>query len=205
MKDKLISEFQDALTVRPSRDGILAFNCKKSALVKVAQRLRDAYEFQALDDIASIDNGEDAADARFGAVYHFYSHTKKMYVRLYAVCESQTEPTLPSLCSVYKGADWLEREAYDLMGIVFEGHPSLRRILMWESYPWHPLRKDFPLAGREAPLPPLFDGQTDSDASIIPAPEEGGPFHSPSAGVSTVAQKEPRSAEAGRPEKLDTL
>ena len=204
MLEKLISEFQDALSARPSRDGIEAFNCKKSALVKVALRLRDAYGFEALEDIAAIDNGEDAGQERFGAVYHFYSHSKKCYARIYASCQSADEPSLPSLCSVYKGADWHEREAYDMMGIKFEGHPSLRRILMWESYPWHPLRKDFPLAGRQAPLPPLFEGQMDA-AEIVPAPEEGGPFHSPSSGVSAVAQKEPRSAEAQDMEKLDNV
>ena len=129
----------------------------------------------------------------------------KYYLRLASFAESAENPKLQSISDIFANANWFEREAFDMMGIVFEGHPDLRRILMWENYPWHPLRKDFPLAGREAPLPPLFDGQTDSDAAIIPAPEEGGPFHSPSAGVSTAAEKEPRSAEAGRPEKLDTL
>ena len=113
------------------------------------------------------------------------------------VCESAEEPKLPSLCPVFKGADWLEREAFDMMGIVFEGHPRLARILMWDSYPWHPLRKDFPLEGREAPLPPTFEGNENA-AKVVPAPEEGGPFHSPSGGVKFVAQKEPRSRRTQR-------
>lgn len=204
MKDKLISEFPDALAPRKSVDGILAFNCKPNALVKVAKALRDTYEFQSLTDLASIDNGEDAGDARFGAVYHFYSHTKKSYVRLAVACESAGKPVLPSLCSVYKGADWLEREAFDLMGIVFEGHPSLRRILMWDAYPHHPLRKDFPLEGKPAPLPPTFEGNEDA-IEITPAPERGGPFHSPSGGVKYVSEKEPRSVQGNSDEKIDNI
>ncbi len=203
MQEKLISEFPETLSVRKSIDGILAFNCNKNVLLRVASRLRDEYEFQVLTDLASIDMGVDAGDSRFGAVYHFYSHTKKMYVRVVAMCDSSESPTLPSLCSVYKGADWLEREAYDLMGIVFEGHPSLRRILMWDGYPYHPLRKDFPLAGKEAPLPPTFEGNEDA-TSVIPAPEEGGPFHSPNTGVRFASEREPRSVEGGL-ETIDNI
>lgn len=204
MKDKLLAEFPEALTPRPSVDGILAFDCKKNILVRVAAKLRDDFEYQVLTDLASIDMGTDAGEARFGAVYHFYSHTKKNYIRLVAMCDSQKEPKLPSLCSVYKGADWLEREAYDLMGITFEGHPSLRRILMWETYPYHPLRKDFPLEGREAPLPPTFEGAEDA-VKITPAPEEGGPFHSPSSGYKYVSEKEPRSVQGGAGENIDNI
>ena len=156
--------------------------------------MRDGYEFQALSDIASIDMGPDKSERRFGAVYHFFSHTKKRYIRLVAMCESADSPVLPSLCSVYKGADWLEREAFDLMGINFEGHPNLRRILMWDAYPWHPLRKDFPLAGRDAPLPETFEGN-ENVTKVVPAPENGGPFHSPSCGTEFCAEREPRSLD----------
>ena len=97
MKDKLLAEFPEALTPRPSVDGILAFDCKKNILVRVAAKLRDDFEYQVLTDLASIDMGTDAGEARFGAVYHFYSHTKKNYIRLVAMCDSQKEPKLPSL------------------------------------------------------------------------------------------------------------
>ncbi len=204
MKERLLSEFADFLTSRPSIDGILAFNCKKNALLRVAKFLRDDFQFQALTDLAGVDMGLEAGKNRFGAVYHFYSHTKKCYVRLFAVCESAEAPTLPSLCSIYKGADWLEREAFDLMGIVFEGHPSLRRILMWDTYSYHPLRKDFPLAGKEAPLPPTFEGNEDA-TTIAPANEEGGPFHAPNFGTQFVSEKEPRSAEGGMSDKIDNI
>lgn len=190
--EKLLSELP-FLKTRKSADGIDAFDCPPQHLERTAKTLHDRFEFQSLNDIAAIDMGEDAGDARFGAVYHFFSHSKKVYVRLVCMCESAAEPKLPSLCPVYKGADWHEREAFDMMGIVFEGHPSLRRILMWDGYPWHPLRKDFPLAGRDAPLPPSFDGE-ETTVRVMAASEEGGPFHSPSDGSAQFStEKEPRS------------
>lgn len=191
--EKLVSEL-NFLTPRPSRDGVPAFNCPPASLVKAARTLRDGYEFQALSDIASIDMGPDVAERRFGAVYHFFSHTKKRYIRLVSMCESAENPVLPSLCPVYKGADWLEREAFDLMGIVFDGHPNLKRILMWDAYPWHPLRKDFPLAGKDAPLPETFEGN-ENVTKVVPASENGGPFHSPSCGAEFCTEREPRSLD----------
>ena len=80
MQEKLISEFSETLSVRKSVDGILAFDCNKNVLLRVASRLRDEYEFQVLTDLASIDMGVDAGERRFGAVYHFYSHTKTLIV-----------------------------------------------------------------------------------------------------------------------------
>ncbi len=196
MKEEILLSEMAFLKPRRSVDGIPAFDCPKDSLVKAAKILRDKFECQSLADIASVDMGEDAGNARFGAVYHFFSHTKKKYVRIVCMCESGERPVLPSLCSIYKGADWHEREAFDMMGIVFDGHPNLRRILMWDAYPWHPLRKDFPLAGKEgSPLPPTFEDEDEAD-KVIPAPLVGGPFHSPSDGTALFStQKEPRSVE----------
>ena len=120
--DKIISEL-GFLKPRPSVDSILAFDCPPEQLPKAAAVLRDDFDFRSLEDIASVDMGEDASP-RFGAVYHFYSHSKKKYVRLVAMCADSDKPVLPSLCPVFKGADWHEREAFDLMGIVFDGHPQ---------------------------------------------------------------------------------
>lgn len=195
-QEKIIAELP-FLKSRKSTDGILAFDCPCENLFAAAQSLKEKFECQSLSDIASLDMGAGAGFARFGAVYHFFSHTKKVFLRIVCMCESVEEPHLPSLISVYKSADWLEREAYDLMGIKFDGHPSLRRILMWDSYPYHPLRKDFPLAGKPTALPEYFEFN-ENVTKVVPAPEEGGPFHSPSHEVEFTPQREPRSFDGKR-------
>jgi NADH-quinone oxidoreductase subunit C len=80
--------------------------------------------------------------------------------------------------SLHPGANWHEREAFDMFGIRFDGHPDPRRILMWDAYPYHPLRKDFPLAGIEVPLP-AADVAEVTGQTVEPAPMMGGPFVSP--------------------------
>ena len=82
-------------------------------------------------------------------VWHVRSIAFRRFLRLKAVLDTSKSLEVPSIYPVYKGADWLERECYDMFGIRFEGHPDLRRILMWEQYKeGYPLRKDFPLRGR---------------------------------------------------------
>ena len=85
--------------------------------------------------------------ARFAAVYHLLSITHNHRLRLKAFCESDERPIVDSVCGVWSSADWFEREAFDLFGIVFEGHADLRRILTDYGFAGHPLRKDFPLTG----------------------------------------------------------
>jgi NADH-quinone oxidoreductase subunit C len=84
---------------------------------------------------------------RFGVVYGLLNVTtgERVFVKTYV---NDPEPTLPSAFSLWKGADWMEREVFDMYGIVFEGHPDLRRILMPEEFSAFPLRKDYPLRGR---------------------------------------------------------
>jgi len=121
--------------------------------------------FDYLVDISSVDNyGE---DPRWTVVYHLRRMANGQELRLKTdVSEEKSE--LPSVLPVWRTANWHEREIYDMMGIRFRGHPDLRRILMWEGYPYHPLRKDFPLAGKPSDLPGV--------AFTRPAPLEGGPF-----------------------------
>ena len=95
----------------------------------------------------------------------------------------ESDPSAPSLVPVWRSANWLEREQYELMGISFIGHPDLRRIMMWEGYPYHPLRKDFPVAGLPTDLPGV--------AFTEKAPTEGAPFTSQPG--KTAAEREPRS------------
>ncbi len=88
-------------------------------------------------------------DARFAVVYHFYSMAKKHRLRLQVSVEDETSPEVDSLTSLWPGANWLEREVWDMFGIGFRGHPNLKRILMYEGFEGHPLRKDYPVRKRQ--------------------------------------------------------
>jgi NADH-quinone oxidoreductase subunit C len=90
---------------------------------------------------------------------------------------------LPTVSGIWRTANWHEREIYDMMGVRFTGHPDLRRIIMWEGYPFHPLRKDFPLSGKPTEMPEV--------AFSEPAPLAGGPFVTV-AGGKDAQSREPR-------------
>jgi NADH-quinone oxidoreductase subunit C len=136
--------------------------------------------FDFLVDITSIDNYGD--DPRWTVVYHLYGYGHRGHLRLKtSVSEEKSE--LPTVTTVWRTADWHEREIYDMMGIRFRGHPDLRRILMWEGYPYFPLRKDFPLAGKPSDLPEVAFTNT--------TPMAGGPFVTIAGGKDTIA-REPR-------------
>jgi NADH-quinone oxidoreductase subunit C len=111
-------------------------------------------------------------EPRFEVVYVLYSMTHNCHLRL-KVRLSEENPEVDSIVSVWSGANWHEREAYDMFGIRFSGHPDLKRILMWPGYPYHPLRKDFPLAGLPADLPIESEPAAGSAGR---APMAGGPF-----------------------------
>ena len=136
--------------------------------------------FDYLVDISSLDNyGE---DPRWTVVYHLRGLVSGCELRLKTnVSEEKSE--LPTVIGVWRTADWHEREIYDMMGIRFRGHPDLRRILMWEGYPYFPLRKDFPLAGKPSEVPEV--------AFTKSAPLEGGPFVTMPGGKDAI-EREPR-------------
>ena len=94
------------------------------------------------------------ARSRFALVYHFYSMTHKHRLRLVVPLE-ETDAAADSLTSLWPGADWLEREVWDMFGIDFRGHPDLRRILMYEEFEGHPLRKDYPVNKRQPLIGPV--------------------------------------------------
>lgn len=136
--------------------------------------------FEYLVDISSVDNyGE---DPRWTVVYDLRNLTNNAELRIKTdVSEEKSE--LPSVLGVWATSNWHEREIYDMMGIRFRGHPDLRRILMWEGYPYFPLRKDFPLAGKPTNVPEV--------AFTEISPMEGGPFVTlPSSG--DAVSREPR-------------
>jgi NADH-quinone oxidoreductase subunit C len=141
---------------------------------------KNEHGFDYLVDITSIDNYGD--DPRWTLVYHLYGYGHHQHLRL-KTDVSEERSKLPTVTSVWRTADWHEREIYDMMGIHFRGHPDLRRILMWDGYPYFPLRKDFPLAGKPSELPEV--------AFTEPAPLQGGPFVTIAGGKDTIA-REPR-------------
>lgn len=110
--------------------------------------LRNLCGFDLLVDVTCVDylNYRNAKD-RFGLVYLLCETTtnQRLTVRLFV---NEPELTVPSVTSLWQGANWFEREVFDMFGIVFEGHPDLRRILLPEEFAAHPLRKDYPLQGR---------------------------------------------------------
>ncbi|MFI5355692.1 MAG: NADH-quinone oxidoreductase subunit C [Opitutales bacterium] len=159
----------------------------------VLQTLRDAHGFDLLMDLTAIDWAE-GASPRFTVVYHLFSSTRHTYIRVATACTGgESAPVAPSVTGLWPAANWHEREAFDMFGIAFEGHPDLRRILMWEGYPYHPLRKEFPLAGIETPLPdPEVAAET--GASVKAAPMAGGPFVA-SSGEMNLTEAEPRAKD----------
>ncbi len=136
-----------------------------SRIAEVCQFAKTELGFDFLVDLTTIDNHEETP--RWTAVYHIYGYEHFCHLRL-KISVSEEESELSTVSSVWRTANWHEREAYDMMGIRFAGHPDLRRILMWEGYPYFPLRKDFPLAGKPSEMPDV--------AFSDPAPLEGGPF-----------------------------
>jgi len=141
---------------------------------------KESLSFDYLVDISSVDNY--GSDPRWTVVYELYGYGHRCHLRLKTeVSEEKSE--LPTVTTVWRGADWHEREIYDMMGIRFRGHADLRRILMWDGYPYFPLRKDFPLAGKATELPDV--------AFTKPAPLEGGPFVTLPGGK-TGLEREPR-------------
>jgi NADH-quinone oxidoreductase subunit C len=130
--------------------GQMCVRVTPARLLEVMQFLYDdpRCKFAQLCDLCGIDylNYPDATD-RFGVVYSLVSHTHnhRLWIKVFV---NDPEPTLPSVTSIWKGANWPEREIYDMFGIRFTGHPDLRRILMPQNFKDHPLRKDYPLQGK---------------------------------------------------------
>jgi NADH-quinone oxidoreductase subunit C len=170
-KVTLLPEFRGETTLRVERADILA----------ISQFCKTELGFTYLVDISSVDNfGE---EPRFEVVYELYQMEAGNHLRL-KLTVSEDELEVPSVTSVWRTADWHEREVFDMMGIKFTEHPDLRRILMWDGYPFFPLRKDFPLAGLPSDMPDVAFSKA--------APLAGGPFVTvPS--TATTKDREPRS------------
>ena len=134
---------------------------ERAVFADVATFLRDEQQFMMLADVTAVDHLLDGARAtpervaveRFEVVANYLSHARNRRIRV--ICQlPEADPTVPSLTPVYPGANFPERETFDLFGIVFDGHPDLTRILMPDDWEGHPLRKDFP----PARVPVTFKG-----------------------------------------------
>tara|TARA_B100001115_G_C15821364_1_gene408402 strand:- start:939 stop:1385 length:447 start_codon:yes stop_codon:yes gene_type:complete len=134
----LIDEkFQD-LVVEIGEDNISLKN-DKSKLLDFFESLKDEKKFNLLSSVTSVDYM-----SKFVVVYHFTSIEKNESLVLKLPCgESRSEPSVVSVTSIWRGAELQEREIYDLMGIYFDNHPNMKRLLLWENFDGHPLRKDF--------------------------------------------------------------
>ena len=135
-------EFRDELTV----------TLPKERIVEICRFLKDDPDlrFDLLADLCGIDMN--TSEKRFGVIYNLFSISKRHRVRLKIITEEEN-PKVPTVTGVWGTANWHERETYDMFGIVFEGHPDLRRMYMPEEFEHHPLRKDFPLMGIPGSLP----------------------------------------------------
>ncbi|ESX25776.1 NADH dehydrogenase subunit C [Mesorhizobium sp. L103C119B0] len=125
--------------------GELTISVATDNLIEVTSFLRDdsGCQFISIIDICGADYPSRVK--RFDVVYHLLSPKQNLRIRIKVQADEET--LVPSLTAVYPGADWYEREAYDLYGVLFSGHPDLRRILTDYGFEGHPLRKDFPLTG----------------------------------------------------------
>ena len=143
---------EQVLHIAISRDE-LCLDVRATDLLEVAQTLRDApgCQFEQLMDLCGVDysdyKGRGRDGSRFGAVLHLLSVSLNQRLRLRVAAPDDALPMLPSVTPVWNSANWFEREAFDLFGIVFEGHNDLRRILTDYGFIGHPFRKDFPLSG----------------------------------------------------------
>lgn len=167
------SEFRKETTV------VMALDTLREALV----HCKEEFDFDYLVDVSGVDNMGD--DPRFDVVYELYSYRHACHLRIKAGVD-EAEREVPSVVDLWATANWHEREVYDMLGLTFTGHPDMRRILMWEGYPFFPLRKDFPLAGKPSEMPDVAFSEA--------APLAGGPFVTSPTSASTV-HREPRSRE----------
>jgi NADH-quinone oxidoreductase subunit C len=176
LKTQIVTIFAERVQALPSLPDEIAIEVSADSLLDVARTLRDdpALAFEVLVDVAGLDlldyglaewktqsatasgfsRGAErsaphnaAHGSRFAVVYHLLSVSQNQRLRLRVRCVDNEDPMVDSLCGIWASANWFEREAFDLFGILFKGHPDLRRILTDYGFIGHPFRKDFPLIG----------------------------------------------------------
>ena len=145
MGERIVANAAGSVTGFAVAFGELTIEAPAHRIIDVLRFLRDSadFEFQQLIDICGSDYPQ--REQRFDVVYHLLSMTKNRRLRVKVRTDEDTP--VPSVVSVYPAADWFEREAFDMYGVFFEGHPDLRRLLTDYGFHGHPLRKDFPMTG----------------------------------------------------------
>lgn len=155
-KEELIKEIQERFSEffiefsSPRGEEVIII--KKEGIIPVLSFLKDK-GFELLLDITAVDYL--GRDPRFEVVYHLLSFKEKRRLRI-KTSVGEDRPAVSSVTSLWKNADWLEREVWDMYGIIFEGHPNLKRILLYEEFKGHPLRKDYPLKKRQPRIELLY-------------------------------------------------
>ncbi len=147
MRERFPSELIDS---RVFRDEVTLI-VQKDAVLEIMRYLHDELAFDFLTDLCGVDRFPD--HPRFEVVYHLYSIGGNERVRVKASLEEGEK--ISSVESIWKGANWYESETFDMLGILFENHPDLKRILLWDDFDGHPLKKDFPTEGRDFDKPVL--------------------------------------------------
>jgi NADH-quinone oxidoreductase subunit C len=176
LANRLSERFGEQLRAVPAVSGEMTVEIAPSAWPAAASVIRDDFGFEMLMDLCAVDylaygvdewrgraatgtgfsrgvrRGVPTAPApafphRFAVTYHLLSVTNNQRLRVRVFCEDDDAPIMPSMMGVWASADWYEREAFDLFGILFDGHPDLRRLLTDYGFIGHPFRKDFPLSG----------------------------------------------------------
>lgn len=140
---KLLEQHRLIKFERSLEENSFTAEVEKEKLLEVVKILKDKLSFEHLSCLWVIDQL-----SHFEVNYHFYSYTKKYHLFLKTEVNRE-DPELPSLIFIWRTADFQEREAFDLFGVKFEGHPNLKRILLAEDFPGHPLRKDYPMVNDE--------------------------------------------------------
>src|SRR5512137_2472231 len=155
--EKLRAKYPDAITAQSEFRDELTLAVRPQDLVAVAQFMRDDPElrFDHLANLTAVDWSKysgSSSQERFTGIYHLQSTASGQRLTLKVPAPGGDNPALPTLTGLWAGANWFEREVYDLMGIKFDGHPDLRRILMPLNWPNYPLRKDVPRGGEPVPF-----------------------------------------------------
>ncbi len=175
-------KFGEAILSAKSFAGDLTFEVEIGSIAQVAGELKTEHGFTYMVDLCGADYPD--RDRRFDVVYQLHSFTLGRRIRLRVQTDEKTP--VPTVCAVWKVANWCEREAYDMYGIRFADHPDMTRILLWEGFNGHPLRKDFPVEG------------INTGAAIYPEyyEEEAGPIAGTGTGWKPPQPPEPAEAPA---------